>query len=87
MAAKVALAALISVGLVIVSVATASAVRLESSANRAVAAAGTGDPGGARLECAGAVSSANYMWNTASWLVGLSLVWAISRRTPAQATA
>lgn len=86
MVAKVALAALISAGLLVVSVATAHAVLHEASAKRPVAAAGSDSSLVARLECAGAATSAvtggHHAWNTASWLIGLSLVLAISRRSP-----
>lgn len=84
MGAKVALAALIGAGLLIVSVATAHAVRLEPSAQRSVAAASGDGQQAPQLECAGAVARGHQAWNTASWLIGLSLVFAISRRNPAQ---
>lgn len=87
MGAKVALAALIGAGLLIVSVATAHAVRLEPSVERPGAAAGTGSPRAPRLDCAEAVTGGHQAWSTASWLVGLSLIVAISRRNPARLAA
>lgn len=83
MAAKVALAALISLGLGTVGVATVRVVGAEPSAGASGEAAvaadcacGSADPS----LCAGAGRRGHLAWNAASWLVGLALVAAVGRR-------
>lgn len=82
MAAKLALAALISIGVAIVSIATVGVVAAESGAGTALAAecaCGSADPSSCEER------SGHLAWNAASWLVGLALVVAVGRRgkTPA----
>jgi hypothetical protein len=95
MAAKVALAVLIGIGLSIVSIASAHAV---SSGWSAPAVAGmplladcSGSAAGGRIDCAGHGCSASapggqLAWSAASWLVGLGLVVSIGRRGQPQPT-
>jgi len=92
MAAKVALAALISLGLAIVVVATVHVAGAESAsgaaANAALSAACADGPADAG-RCEGAERRAHLAWNAASWLIGLALVVAVGRRhgTPADGSA
>jgi hypothetical protein len=81
MAAKLALAALISIGVAIVSIATVGVVAAESGAGTARDAAlaaecacGSADPSSCEER------SGHLAWNAASWLVGLALVVAVGRR-------
>jgi hypothetical protein len=84
MAAKVALAALISLGLAIVGIATLDVAGSSSAASSAVSSecsAGGDDAG----RCDGAERRGHLAWNAASWLIGLALVVAIGRRKAAPA--
>ncbi|HTV18597.1 MAG TPA: hypothetical protein VMG12_08005 [Polyangiaceae bacterium] len=83
MAAKVALATLIGIGLLVVAVAAAHVVLAESSASAAASTTvvadcvyGLGDAS----TCDGAERRGHLAWNAASWLIGLGLVVAVGRR-------
>jgi NADH:ubiquinone oxidoreductase subunit K len=89
MAAKVVLAALISLGLMTVGVATVHVAGAESAyragANAELSAdCSDGSEAGGR--CEGAERRGHLAWNAASWLIGLALVVAVGRRhgTPGQ---
>jgi len=87
MAAKLALAALISLGLAVVGVATVRVVGAESSAGAVSAECSGGADDTSR--CEAAERRGHLAWNAASWLIGLALVVAIGRRkgTPADGAA
>jgi hypothetical protein len=92
MAAKVALAALISLGLALVGVATVHVTRAESAASATTSAALSEGCSGSIDEtgrCDGAERRGHLAWNAASWLIGLALVVAVGRRrsTPADGSA
>jgi hypothetical protein len=93
MAAKLALAALISLGLALVGVATVQVAGAESATSAAGAALSADCAGSlgpeATSRCEGAERGGHLAWNAASWLIGLALVVAIGRRsgTPADGSA
>jgi hypothetical protein len=82
MAAKVALAMLISLGLAIVTVATVRVVGAESATSATATALSEGCACGAAdvSPREGDERREHLAWNAASWLVGLALVVAIGRR-------
>jgi hypothetical protein len=92
MAAKVALAALISLGLALVGAATVHVAGAESAASATTSAGlsaecpGSVDDAG---RCEGAERRGHLAWNAASWLIGLALVVAVGRleSTPADGSA
>jgi hypothetical protein len=90
MAAKLALAALISLGLAVVGVATVRVVGAESSASAASSAVSAECSSSVddASRCEGAERRGHLAWNAASWLIGLALVVAIGRTgTPADGAA
>lgn len=91
MAAKVALAALISLGLALVGVATVHVTRAESAGATTSAALSAGCSGSIDEtgRCDGAERRGHLAWNAASWLIGVALVVAVGRRrsTPADGSA
>jgi hypothetical protein len=83
MAAKVVLAALISLGLMTVGVATVHVAGAESAASAGANAALSADcPEGSEdaSRCEAAERRGHLAWNAASWLIGLALVVAVGRR-------